>query len=177
MSERKSATIMLFSTDMDKVLTAFMIATGFAAMGVNVTMWFTIWGANCLKKRRSLFQVWFGKPGKQAETYRRLETDTLLQKAVELLNRGGAGHLPLSRLHLFGLGPVIFNYILKRKNIPTIEEFILTAEQQGIHFTICQTCAEALALDTKDLIIRDVDVKGVSQYMKDAMSAHYNIFI
>jgi len=178
MPDQKSATIMLFSTDMDKVLTAFMIATGFAAMGVNVTLWFTIWGANCLKKRRGLFHSWFGNSKKpEGGSYRRLESDTILQNLIEMVNRGGPRHLPLSRLHLFGLGPIIFNYILKRKNIPTVEEFILSAEKLGIHFTICQACADALALDTDDLIVKNVDVKGVSQYMKDCMDAHYNIFI
>lgn len=83
----------------------------------------------------------------------------------------------MSRLNLFGLGPVIFNYILKRKNIPTVEEFIYSAEQLGIQFTICQACTDALALDTDDLIVKNADVKGVSQYMKDSMDAHYNIFI
>lgn len=178
MTDSKKATIMLFSTDMDKVLTAFVIATGFAAMGVEVKMWFTLWGANCLKKRRGILHSWFNPPDRQGgKEYRRMESDTILQNLVEMLNRGGPGHLPLSRLNLFGLGPIIFNMILKIKKIPSVEDFIFTARDMGIKFTICQMCVDAMALDTSDLIIDDADVKGVSQYMKDTSEAHYNIFI
>ncbi len=174
---KKTGTIMVFSTDMDKVLVAFIIATGFAAMGMEMKMWFTIWGANCLKKRRGLLHKWIKSAKSEGgQQYRRMETDTILQNMVEMLNRGGPGHLPLSRLNLFGLGPIIFDAILKRKNIPTIAEFVKIAEEMGVSFTICQICVDALALDTDDLIVT-ADVKGVSQYMKDSESAHYNIII
>lgn len=178
MQKNKKATIMLFSTDMDKVLTAFVIATGFAAMGVEVKLWFTIWGANCLKKRRGLLHSWL-KPRRSqgGQEYRRVESDTILQNMVEMLNRGGPGHLPLSRLNLFGLGPIIFNYILKIKKVPTVEEFIFTARDMGVQFTICQMCVDALALDTDDLIIDNAEVKGVSQYMTDTSDAYYNIIL
>ncbi len=178
MDADKNATILIYSTDMDKVLFALIIATGFRAMGVNVKLWFTMWGANCLKRRRSLWHLWRHRHNPESNTrYRRVETDTLLQAMVEIMNRGGPGHLPLSRLHLFGLGPMIFKRILKKKNIPSIEEFIYTARDMDIPFIICQICTDALALDINDLIIDEVEVKGVSQYMKDAMDAHYNIVL
>lgn len=173
--KEKIATIMVFSGDMDKVIVAFIIATGFAAMGVKVKMWFTLWGANCLKKRRGLLHRWLN-PGGGAK-YRRLETDTVLQNFVEMMNRGGANHLPLSRLNLFGLGPIIFNWILKLKNIPTVEEFVYMAEDLGVSFTICQICVDALGHDASDLIVANAEVKGVSQYMKDSAQAYYNIIL
>ena len=174
----KKATIMLISGDMDKALVAFLIATGYAAMGIETKMWFTIWGANCLKRRRSIFHIFFGKPQSKISAFRQTETDTVTQKIVEMVNLGGANHLPLSRINLFGLGPKIFNILLKQKNIPTLEELILLAEELGISFTICQICVDALALDTSDLIVtKNIDVKGVSQYVKDSIDSHYNAVI
>ncbi len=93
---------------MDKALCAFIFANGYAALGVEVTMWFMIWGHNCLKKRRSFFSR-RRKPDPAREgAYRVLETDNILQPMIEMLNRGGANHLPLSRLNLLGLGPILF---------------------------------------------------------------------
>lgn len=176
--QRKQATIMLMSGDMDQALVAFLIATAYAAMGVETKMWFTIWGANCLKRRRSIFHILFGKSRQNKSPYRRTETDTVVQSMVEMLNLGGAAHMPLSQINLFGLGPKIFNYLLKRKNIPTLEDLILLAEELGISFTICQICVDALALDTSDLIVtQKIAVKGASQYVKDSMDSQYNMVI
>ena len=179
MSEaEKQATIMVISAEMDKVIVAFLIATGYAAMGIKTKLWFTVLGANCLKRRRSIFHTLFRR-GKQPGTqYRRKETDSFVQTMVETLNRGGANHLPLSQINLFGVGPQIFNFLLRRKNIPTLEDLIYLAEELGVSFTICQICVDALGLDTSDLIVsKNVEVKGVSQYVKDSMASHYNAVI
>ena len=174
----KQATIMVVSADMDKALSAFLIATGYAAMGVETKMWFTIFGVNCLKRRRNIFHALFSPRNQRISAYRHTETDSVLQSAVKVLNQGGAGKLPLSQLNLFGLGAKIFNYLLRRKQIPNVEELIYLAEDLGITFTICQVCVDALGLDTSELIVtKNVTEKGVSQYVKDSMASHYNAVI
>ena len=173
----KKGTILLLSGELDKALAAFIIATGFAALGVEMKMWFMIFGHNCLKKRKSLFRR-RRKPDPEREgLYRDLATDNILQPMVEMLNRGGAEHLPLSQLNLMGLGPRLFAKMLKKKNIPSLEELIHNAEDLGVQFNICQTCCDALGLSVDDLIVPNVEVKGVSAYMKDTMEAHVNLFI
>ncbi|MBU0482899.1 MAG: DsrE/DsrF/DrsH-like family protein [Proteobacteria bacterium] len=174
---QKKGTIMLLSGELDKALTAFIIATGFAALGVEMKMWFMIWGHNCLKKRRGLFSR-RRKPDPAREgIYRDLATDNFLQPMVEILNRGGANHLPLSQLNLMGLGPKIFSQMLKKKNIPSLESLIKEADELGVKFNICQICCDALGLSVDDLIVPNVEVKGVSAYMKDTMDAQVNLFI
>lgn len=169
---------MLLSGEQDKALAAFMIATGFAAMGVEVSMWFTLWGANCLRRRHGPFHGWFRRKGRREAEVRRMDNDTILQNMVDMLNRGGAASQPLSRLNLFGLGPVIFNALLKRKSVANLESLIHMAEELGIRFTICQVCVDALALDPDDLIVtQPVAVNGAAAYMKDAMSSQYNTVI
>lgn len=171
----KKGTILLLSGDLDKALAAFIIATGFAALGVEMKMWFMIFGHNCLKKRKRLFAR-RRKPDPTREgMYRDLATDSILQPIVEMLNRGGAEHLPLSQLNMMGLGPMLFAKMLKKKNIPNLEELIHSAEDLGVKFYICQICCDALGLSVDDLIVPNVEIKGVSTYMKDTMDAHVNL--
>ena len=174
---KKRGTILLLSGEMDKALAAFIISTGFAALGVDMTMWFMIWGHNCLKKRRRLFSFRRRPDPAREGSYRDLATDNILQPIVEMFNRGGADHLPLSQLNLMGLGPRIFNRMLRKKNIPTLKELIREADELGVKFVICQICCDAMGLSVDDLIVPNVEVKGVAAYMKDTMEAHINLFI
>jgi len=177
--KNKKGTILLLSGDMDKALVAFIIATGYAAMGVEMKMWFILWGTNCLKKRRSWWDILFKRRvyNKEKEShYRVLETDNVFQNMVELLNQGGANHIPLSTLNLMGAGPIIFNQMLKRKSLANVEQLIEAAVDLGVTFTICQICMDALGTSVDDLIV-PAEVKGVSDYMQDTMNAHYNVII
>ncbi|OGQ85505.1 MAG: hypothetical protein A2512_00590 [Deltaproteobacteria bacterium RIFOXYD12_FULL_56_24] len=171
----KKGTILLLSGDLDKALAAFIIAVGFAALGVEMKMWFMIFGHNCLKRRKGFFAR-RRKPDPDREgRYRDLATDSILQPIVEMLNRGGAENLPLSQLNLMGLGPMLFAQMLKKKNIPNLEELIHSADDLGVKFTLCQICCDAFGMSIDDLIVPNVEVKGVSTYMKDTMDAQVNL--
>lgn len=50
MPETKSMTIILHSGDFDKAMAAFILAAGAAAKGMEITMFFTFWGLNVMKK-------------------------------------------------------------------------------------------------------------------------------
>jgi peroxiredoxin family protein len=173
----KKVTILLHSGELDKALCAFIFANGYAALGAEVKMWFMIWGHNCLKKRRSLFSF-RRKPDPVREgAYRVPETDNILQPMVELLNRGGADHLPLSHLNLMGLGPLLLGKMLKKKNIPSLEELIRSADDLGVKFIMCQICFDAFGLSVDDLIVPNVEVKGVAAYAKDTFESQVNLSI
>jgi peroxiredoxin family protein len=173
----KRATILLQSGDLDKALSAFIFANGYAALGVDVTMWFMIWGYNCLKKRRSLFRLRGRRDPVRDGAYRVLETDNFLQPMVELLNRGGVHHLPLSRLNLLGLGPRLFNRMLHKKGMMGLEELVDSAAALGVKFKMCQICFDALGISVDDLIVPEVEVKGVADYARDTLAAQVNLFI
>ena len=180
MEDPKKVTLLLQSGDLDKALCAFIFANGYASLGMPVTLWFMIWGYNCLKKRRSLRSFLPGqrKPDLAREGgYRVLETDNFLQPLVELFNRGGARHLPLSRLNLCGLGPALFDRMLRKKGIMTLEELIGSAHELGVKFKMCQFCFDAMGISVDDLIVPGVEVKGVAEYARDTMDAHVNLFI
>lgn len=176
--EKKKVTILLQSGDLDKALSAFIFANGYAALGIDVTMWFMIWGYNCLKKRKSLFSIFKPKYNPEKESaYRVLETDNILQPMVEILNRGGVDHLPLSNLNLMGFGAKLFNIMLKKKSIMGLEELIISADDLGVKFKMCQICFDALGISVDDLTVPNVEVKGVAEYAKDTLESQVNLFI
>ena len=169
------ATILLVSGELDKAIIAFEIATGMAAMGTEVNMWFVLYGVNCLKKPRSLFSLskWFPKKA-AAGAGRNPDTDVFSQNIIRVLNHDGANRLPLSQLNYFGAGPRILNGIMKKKGMADVQTLIKGAEDLGVKFKICQICIDALALNIEEDLIVKADVLGVSTYALEAKTAHYN---
>ncbi|OOZ38735.1 hypothetical protein BOW53_14535 [Solemya pervernicosa gill symbiont] len=174
----KRSTIMLVSGDLDKALLAFEIATGQAAMGMEVTMWFTLYGVNCLKKPRSIFSLskWLPKQSGDSKGHK-AKTDHFLQHLLRLLNRDGANRIPLSQLNLFGVGPWVLGKIMQRKGMAPLEDLIRYAEELGIRFRVCQICVDALALHMEDELVVEAEALGVSSYTIDTNNAHYNAVI
>ena len=172
------ATIMLTSGQLDRSMTAFEIATGLAAMGTQVDIWFIMYGVNCLKKPRSLFSLdkWRA-PRKPVGEGRVAETDNAYQQVLRILNHDGAAHLPLSLLNYLGAGRWFMNRILRRKHIANLETLIGHAVQLGVRFKICQTCVDIMGINVdRDLIVK-AEVLGVSTYALDTRDSYYNIVI
>ncbi len=102
-----SVTIVCLSGDMDKAMAAFIIATGAASMGMKVTMFFTFWGLNMLRRQ--------GEKSSAKDWLRRL---------FGVLNRGGADTLPLSRFHFMGAGTSMMKKVMKQNKMPGIPELM-----------------------------------------------------
>lgn len=171
----KKATLLLASGELDKALLAFEIAIGFASCGTPVDMWFVLFGVNCIKKPKSRFSFskWF--PEKIVGGAGRVtETDTVLQNVITGLNYDGAHNIPLSQLNCLGLGPKIFNRLLKKKNMATLDELIEYAKELGVNFRICQICVDAMAIDLKQDLVVDAEIFGVARYAIDARRSFYN---
>jgi peroxiredoxin family protein len=172
---KKKGTILLVSGELDKAILAFEIAAGFQAMGMEMSMWFVLYGANCLRKPRSYFSLdkWFGKlrggPGRIPET------DVALQRVVRGLNHDGACNLPLSQLNFWGVGPMIIRHIMRRKGMAQVEDLVFHARDLGVRFTICQICVDAMAFSVPDDLIVESEVKGVSAYYLEIAAADYNV--
>jgi len=171
----KKGTILLVSGELDKALLAFEVAAGFQAMGMEMSMWFVLYGANCLRKPRSIFSPakWFDKL--RGGTGRTPETDVALQHVVRGLNHDGACNLPLSQLNYGGIGPMIIRHIMRRKGMAQLEDLIRGAQELGVRYTICQICVDAMAVSVPDDLIVEAEVKGVSAYYLEVAAAHYNV--
>lgn len=174
----QKGTILLLSGELDKAIAAFEIAAGMAAMGMEMRMWFLLFGTNCLRKPigRLSPRRWFNVRRFPDGPGRNPDTDTAYQRVLYALNGTGARQLPLSQLNFLGVGPGLLRRILARKRMPQLDQLIHACAELGVTFTICQVCVDSMALCPDDFIV-DVDVRGVSSYTLQVAQSHYNVVI
>ncbi|HXF92919.1 MAG TPA: DsrE/DsrF/DrsH-like family protein [Nitrospiraceae bacterium] len=153
-------TIVLLSGDMDRAMAAFIIATGAAAMGMEVTMFFTFWGLNVIRKdgATTTAKDW-------------------LRRMFGWLNKGGASRLPLSRFHFWGLGTKMMHKVMRDHRMPGIPELMQMAQDLGVRFIACTTTMGLMGV-SKETLIDGVDqLAGVTTYLAEAKQGSVNLFI
>lgn len=154
-------TIVLFSGDLDKLQAALTIANGAAAVGMQATVFFTFWGLNALRKKP------FATGARN-----------WIQRLFAPLNRGGVRRLPLSRFNFAGLGPVLLRKAMRKVNMPTAEELLQAAREQGVKFIACTVTMGTLGIEPTDLREDWVDeYAGVISYLQTARQGSVNLFI
>jgi NADPH-dependent 2,4-dienoyl-CoA reductase/sulfur reductase-like enzyme/peroxiredoxin family protein/rhodanese-related sulfurtransferase/TusA-related sulfurtransferase len=152
-------TIVVFSGDLDKAIAAMIIADGAASMGRKVTLFFTFWGLNILRRpekvkvKKSLIEAMFGR----------------------MMPRG-TGKLGLSRMNMAGMGGKMIRMVMKAKHVSTLEELIETGMSQGIRFVACQMSMDVMGIKPEELL-PGVEIGGVATYLGSAESADTNLFI
>ncbi|MDD5064402.1 MAG: DsrE/DsrF/DrsH-like family protein [Phycisphaerae bacterium] len=151
-------TIVAFSGEMDKLLAAFIIATGAAAMGMEVSIYFTFWGLAALKKKT----IFKGK--------------SITEKLMGVMLPSGPSHLGTSKMNMLGMGPAFFKYIMKKKNIETLPGLIALAKDMGIRMIACEMSMEMMGI-SEDELIDDIDHGGVATYLADAGDSKITLFI
>ncbi len=157
--ENDGKTIIVFSGDMDKVLASFIIANGAAAMGRPVTMFFTFWGLNVLRKtenqnvKKPLIDAMFG---------------TMMPR--------GAAKLKLSKMNMGGMGTAMMKKVMKDKNIDSLEDLIKKAMDNGVKMIACTMSMDVMGI-TKEELIDGVEFAGVGTYLGDAEESNVNLFI
>ena len=151
-------TIVVFSNDLDKALAAFIIANGAKASGKDVTMFFTFWGLNILRKDN-------------VKTKK-----TLIEKIFGIIMPKGANKLTLSKMNMGGIGSFIMKKVMKNKNISTLKELIEQAQKQGIKFIACQMSMDVMGIKQEELI-DGIEIAGVAKYIAESNNANSNLFI
>jgi len=152
-------TLVVFSGELDKVLASFVIANGAASMGRKVTMFFTFWGLNALKKKTSpkvkkgFFDFMFG-----------------------IMLPRGSWRLKLSQMQMFGIGPKLIRFIMKRKNIDSLEAMIFAAKAAGVRIIACQMSMDMMGIKKEELM-EGIEIGGVAVYLNSAESSDTNLFI
>jgi peroxiredoxin family protein len=153
-------TIILFSGDFDKVMAAFIIANGAAAMDDDVTMFFTFWGLNALRR-----------PEKIATSGK-----TPLQKAFAIMMPRGPGRLRLSHMNFAGAGPQLMQRMMRQQKVMPLQDLIDSAREQGVKMVACAMSMDIMGLKPEELI-DDLEFAGVASYLGDADEANVNLFI
>lgn len=152
-------TLIVFSGDLDKVLASFIIANGAASMGRPVTMFFTFWGLNALRKSEN---VSVKKP--------------LIDRMFGAMMPKGVKKLKLSKMHMAGMGTTMMKKVMKDKNVDSLEELMKQAMDNGIKLIACTMSMEVMGI-TKEELIDGVEFAGVASYLGDAEESNVNLFI
>jgi len=152
-------TIVVFSGDLDRAIASFIIANGAAAMGRRVTMFFTFWGLNVLRRPR------------RAKVHK-----SLLEWAFGRMMPRGSTRLGLSKMNMLGLGPRMIRFIMRRKNVSSLEELIDQARAAGVRLVACQMSMDLMGIKREELI-DGVEVGGVASYLAAAEEGDVNLFI
>jgi NADPH-dependent 2,4-dienoyl-CoA reductase/sulfur reductase-like enzyme/peroxiredoxin family protein/rhodanese-related sulfurtransferase/TusA-related sulfurtransferase len=155
----KHKTIVVFSSDFDRLVASFIIANGAAAMGSEVTMFFTFWGINALRRARAV---------------------SVRKNAVErmfgwMMPRG-AGKLTLSKMNMGGLGLAMIKGIMKKKNVPALPELIVSAQRAGVRLVVCTMSMDLMGIKREELI-DGVEEGGVAMYLDRAEAGYVNLFV
>ncbi len=160
MTEKEKLTIVVFSGELDKALAAFILATTGASMGMDVSMFFTFWGLNIIKKNEGS-----------------IKSKGLKRKMFNLLNRGGTKRLKLSKFHMLGLGTWMMKKVMKESNYPSIDEFITMAHKMGVKMIPCSTTCGMFGLE-QDAFRSEVDsLAGAAYFLNEARQSKVSLFI
>ena len=152
-------TMVVFSGDMDKALASFIIANGAAAMGRPVTMFFTFWGLNILRK-----------PEKQHVK------KSAVEKMFGAMMPRGSRKLKLSKMNLGGMGTKMMKRVMREKNVETLENLMKQAMENGVKLVACTMSMDVMGI-RKEEIIDGVEFAGVASYLGDAENSDVNLFI
>ncbi|MEV5029914.1 DsrE/DsrF/DrsH-like family protein [Paenibacillus sp. LPE1-1-1.1] len=156
---KQKTTIVLFSGDMDKAMAAFIIANGAAAYDHEVTIFFTFWGLNALRKDVAV-----------------RTNKGLLEKAFGWIMPRGANKLGLSKMQFAGMGPKMIKHVIKKHNALTLPQLIELAQEQGVKMVACTMTMDLLGLQQEELM-DNIEYGGVAAYLGDASEGKVNLFI
>jgi peroxiredoxin family protein len=159
-AEKEKLTIVVFSGELDKALAAFMLATTGASMGMDVSMFFTFWGLNVLKKNE-------GSIGGKG----------LMKKMLNWMNRGGSKRLKLSHFHMFGLGTAMMKKFMKDSHMPSVDEFIQMAKDMGIKMIPCSTSCGIMGINEGAFREGVEGIAGAAFFLNEARQSKVTLFI
>ncbi|MGL4740693.1 MAG: CoA-disulfide reductase [Sarcina sp.] len=155
----EGATLVVFSGELDKAIASFIIATGAAAMGKKVTMFFTFWGLNILKKEN--------KPSVKKEG---------MEKMFDIMLPSHSGKLPLSKMNMGGIGAKMIKGIMDKNNVDSLEEMMKNAINMGVNLVACSMSMDLMGIKEEELI-DGVEIAGVATYLGKTENSGLNLFI
>lgn len=157
--DTKGKTFILFSDDLDKTLATFVLANGAAATGRKVSIFFTFWGLNTIKKAH--------KPKVKKDFWSKMFSFMLPSDSTKL---------SLSKLNMLGIGAKVMRYLMKKKGVDSLESLRQQAIDNGVEFIACQMSMDVMGIKREELL-DEVNTGGVATYMQRAQQSNVNLFI
>jgi len=152
-------TMVVFSDDLDRAIASFIIANGAAAMGRKVTMFFTFWGLNVIKKHEKM----------------NLKKSLIPSMFSKMLPRGSK-QLKLSKMHMGGIGSKMIRGLMNEYNVDSLEMMIKQAIDAGVNIIACNMSMDLMGVH-EDELIEGVQLGGVATYLAEGEEADINLFI
>ena len=153
--------MVVFSGDMDKVLAAFVIATGAVAMGMDVVMFFTFWGTPVLRDKKK------NVGGKD-----------MMGKMFGAMLPKGTGDVKLSSMNMGGMGTAMMKSLMKKKNVASLEEMVSLAEELGVRIYVCEMSMDLMGFSRDEFIdYKDLGFAGVATFLAEAQNAKVQLII
>ena len=149
MEQKKKLSLIAFSGDFDRLTAVFTLATGAAAVGYEVNIFFTFWGLDAIKKKKGRSFTGRGLMGK-----------------LFGFMMGGVAVAPTSRFNFLGAGPKIFRWMMRKNNVATLEELIEAAHEMGINMYACEMAMHVLGLEKNDFVREVKDALGVATFLE-----------
>ena len=146
--------IFAWSGDLDRVWPTLILATTGAAMGKEVTVFFTFWGLFPLVRNEN-----------------RITGENWMQRMLSVINRGGTDHLKLSKMHFVGAGPAMMRRLARQHKVATPRELLEMARDMGVRLVPCQMTMDLLGLKREDLIDGLDDPAGATTALLEADGA------
>lgn len=156
---KDNKTLIVFSDDLDRALASFVIANGAAATGKKVSIFFTFWGLNVIKKEK--------KPA---------VTKDFMGKMFGMMLPSSSKKLGLSQMNMGGIGSKMMRSIMKNKNVDSLESLMQQALDNGVEFIACSMSMDVMGIKKEELI-DNITIGGVAAYLDRAENANVNLFI
>jgi NADPH-dependent 2,4-dienoyl-CoA reductase/sulfur reductase-like enzyme/peroxiredoxin family protein/rhodanese-related sulfurtransferase/TusA-related sulfurtransferase len=157
--DKSNKTMVVFSGDLDKAIAAFIIANGAVAMGSKVTILFTFWGLNIIRKPEKVSV----KKG-------------MVDSMFGFMMPRGSKKLKLSQMNMMGMGAKMIRSVMKNKNISSLEDLIKSAIDSGVEVVACSMSMDVMGI-TEEELIPGVKIGGVGYYLGEAENSNVNLFI
>jgi len=159
--DKNKLCMIIFSGDLDKIIAAFIMATGAAAMGTQVSMFFTFWGTTALR-----------------DPHKKGKGKNLIGKMFGFMLPKGVDKLKLSKMHMAGLGTSMIRSIMKKKKVPSLPEMIEIAEELEVRISICEMSMDLMGMKKEEMIdYNNLRYCGVATCIKDSCDSFSTLFI
>jgi len=158
--EKEKLAIVMFSGDLDRALAGFILATTAASMGMEVSMYFTFWGLNIIKKNEGS-----------------IRSKGLMRKMLNFMNRGGSRRLKLSKFNMLGLGTWMMKRLMRETHMPSIDEFITMAKNMGVKLIPCTSTCGVMGLPEDAFRGEANSLAGAAYFLGEARNSKVALFI
>jgi peroxiredoxin family protein len=158
--QEEKLSLIVFSGSLDRLIAAFVLATGAAAMGMKVSMFFTFWGTSALRRDRVRVKK------------------NLLGRMFGWMLPKGVKKLPLSQMNMAGGGPAMIRYVMKKNGVASVEEMIEIGKELGVELNVCTMSMDLLGINPDELIdYPNKSFCGVAKFLETAAPGKITMFI